>query len=66
MTTPDYLIVGAGSSGAALAGRLVEAGGDVALLEAGPDGGAAGEMGGRLGVGTGPVKFDGYAATPGE
>jgi 5-(hydroxymethyl)furfural/furfural oxidase len=33
----DYLIVGAGTAGCVLAGRLGEAGADVLLLEAGPD-----------------------------
>jgi choline dehydrogenase len=36
----EVVVVGGGSSGAALAGRLVEAGRDVVLLEAGPDYGA--------------------------
>lgn len=33
----EIVVVGAGSSGCAVAGRLVEAGNDVVLLEAGPD-----------------------------
>lgn len=39
----EFVIVGGGSSGAALAGRLAEAGRDVVLLEAGPDYGAHGD-----------------------
>ncbi|MEZ5343468.1 MAG: GMC family oxidoreductase [Acidimicrobiales bacterium] len=38
----EFVVVGGGSSGAALAGRLAEAGRDVVLLEAGPDYGAFG------------------------
>ena len=33
----EIIVVGAGSSGCAVAGRLAEAGRDVMLLEAGPD-----------------------------
>ena len=33
----EYIIVGAGSSGATLAARLADVGKDVLLLEAGPD-----------------------------
>jgi choline dehydrogenase len=36
----EFVVVGSGSSGAAVAGRLAEAGRDVVLLEAGPDYGA--------------------------
>jgi choline dehydrogenase len=36
----EFVVVGGGSSGAAVAGRLAEAGRDVVLLEAGPDYGA--------------------------
>jgi len=36
MTDPDYVVVGAGSAGCAVACRLVEGGATVALLEAGP------------------------------
>ena len=36
----EFVVVGGGSSGAAVAGRLAEAGRDVMLLEAGPDYGA--------------------------
>jgi choline dehydrogenase len=36
----EFVVVGSGSAGAALTGRLVEAGRDVILLEAGPDYGA--------------------------
>jgi choline dehydrogenase len=38
----EFVVVGGGSSGAALAGRLVEAGREVVLLEAGPDYGPMG------------------------
>lgn len=36
MTEADYVVVGAGSAGCALAGRLAEQGASVVLLEAGP------------------------------
>ena len=36
MTDADYVVVGAGSAGCAVACRLVEGGAKVALLEAGP------------------------------
>ncbi|WP_436496196.1 GMC family oxidoreductase [Actinokineospora sp. HUAS TT18] len=36
MNYPDYVIVGAGSAGCAVAGRLAESGAEVVLLEAGP------------------------------
>ena len=37
MVTPDIAVIGAGSSGAVVAARLVEAGLSVVLIEAGPD-----------------------------
>ncbi len=39
----DVVVIGGGSSGAALAGRAVEAGREVVLVEAGPDYGAFGD-----------------------
>ncbi len=39
----DVVVIGGGSAGAALAGRAVEAGRDVVLVEAGPDYGAFGD-----------------------
>ena len=37
VATAEYVVVGAGSGGCAVAGRLAEAGRDVLLVEAGPD-----------------------------
>lgn len=64
MNTAEYLIVGAGSSGAALAGRLAEAGADVLVLEAGVDWGATGELDERLRFATGLFNFDAYSIMP--
>src|SRR5262245_16478213 len=61
----DFVIVGAGSGGCAVAGRLAEAGFDVAVLEAGP---ADGGMATRIPAGwpklfKSPVDWD-YRTTP--
>jgi choline dehydrogenase len=66
----DFVVVGGGSSGAAVAARLVEAGADTVLMEAGPDYGPFAE--GRwpadlLGAHTIPLSHDwGYQSGPVE
>lgn len=53
----DFVVVGAGSAGCAIARRLVEAGAEVALVEAGPDGRGAEAL-------ADPTRWTGLAGGP--